>query len=210
MNIRKKLNYPPYTFKFLIYDSVHDKFITDDVIYERYGFDSIYVITLNSEYIGVRQGDSTTVISPNNATNETPFDVKQDRSLFAPIMNFFVRLIICLAIEICIALLFKFRKLELVIILLANLVTQIGLNVFLSIYTFNHGYQPIMVILTYAFSEVAILLIECVAYLIFIKLLDRKRGYEEKSVLRIILYTLTANVASLALGFIILTYVPII
>lgn len=207
--------YPPYTFKFLIYDSVNDRFITDDVINERYAFASTYIITLNNDILTASKdypnsvAEEPRVVSPTT-TGEAPFDVKKDESLFAPIMNFFVRLIICLAIEIGVALLFKFRKLELVVILLANLVTQIALNVFLSIYIFNHGYQPIMVILTYMFSEIAILLIECIAYLIFIKLLDRKRGYAEKSILRIILYTLTANVASLALGFVILTYIPII
>jgi hypothetical protein len=211
----KWVYYPPYTFKFLIYDSLNDRFITDDVINERYAFGSTYIITLNSDILTASKdypnsvAEEPRIVSPTT-TGEAPFDVKKDESLFAPIMNFFVRLIICLAIEIGVALLFKFRKLELVVILLANLVTQIALNVFLSIYIFNHGYQPIMVILTYMFSEIAILLIECIAYLIFIKLLDRKRGYAEKSSLRIILYTLTANVASLALGFVVLTYIPII
>ena len=210
----KWVYYPPYRFKFLIYDSVNDRFITDDVINERYAFGSTYIITLNNDILTASKdypnsvGEEPWIISPTT-TGEAPFDVKKNESLFAPIMNFFVRLIICLAIEICVALLFKFRKLELVVILLANLVTQIALNVFLSIYIFNHGYQPIMVILTYMFSEIAILLIECIAYIIFIKLLDRKRGYVEKSNLRIILYTLTANVASLVLGYLILVLVPI-
>jgi hypothetical protein len=106
--------------------------------------------------------------------------------------------------------LFKFRKLELVIILIANLVTQIILNVLLSVYIYYNGYQVFNVIFIYVISELLVLFIEFVAYNKLIYLIDTKKDYPIKSIKRILLYTVVANVASLVLGFVILTYLPII
>ena len=192
--------YPPYTFKFLIYDSINDRFITDDVIYERYAFGSTYKIVLNDN---ITSGEDIT-----NSVANRPLTVYQQKQIKNEIINFFVRLIICLSIEIAIALLFKFRKLELVIILIANLVTQIILNVLLSVYIYYNGYQVFYVIFFYVISELLVLFIEFVAYNTLIYLVDKKKSYPIKSIKRILLYTVVANVASLVLGFIILTYLP--
>ncbi len=194
--------YPPYTFKFLIYDSINDKFITDDVIYERYAFGSTYKIVLNDN---ITSGEDIT-----NSVANRPLTVYQQKQIKNEIINFFIRLIICLSIEIAVALLFKFKKLELVIILIVNLVTQIILNVLLSVYIYYNGYQVFNVIFIYVISELLVLFIEFVAYNKLIYLIDTKKDYPIKSIKRILLYTVVANVASLVLGFVILTYLPII
>ena len=211
----KWVYYPPYTFKFLIYDSVNDRFITDDVINERYAFGSTYIITLNTDILTASKDypnsvtEEPRVVSPTTS-GEAPFDVKKNESLYGPIMNFIIRLVICLGIEIIVALLFSFRKPELLVILITNVITQIALNAILSVFIYYNGYTIFVVIPIYVLSEFLVFLVESLSYFIFIDKIDAKKGYPIKSTSRIVLYVLFANLASLLIGFLLLTYLPLI
>ena len=198
--------YPPNTFKILIYDTINDKFITDDVIYHKNEFGSVYTLTLTKENINVNKEPGVT--EPKTEINEfkTSFTVEKNNSVGREILTFFVRLAICLTIEILLALLFGFRKLELIPILIVNLVTQIAFNLFLTIYIYFNGFQLLLIIPAYIFFELLIFASESISNTYFIKLVDNKCGIETKKPGMIILYTLVANFASLVLGYMILMF----
>ena len=177
---------PPYEFKILIYDSVNDKFITNNIVYERYAFASTYKLVLSND----------------------SFIVSKNMSFGPELLNFFVRLTLCLAIEIGLAYLFGFRRKELLLFLYTNIGTQVILNVLLTVFIYFDGYQPFGIIGIYVLSEVFILLIESTLHLLFLQRIDLKNGYNLKNPAIIIIYTLLANLLSLGLGFVILTYLP--
>lgn len=88
--------YPPQTFKIVIYDSINDRMITNNEIYSRYRFESRFVLTLN----------------------ETSFTVVKNNDVSKNIAGFFLRLAICLLIELLIALVFGLRRQQLLIVLI--------------------------------------------------------------------------------------------
>jgi hypothetical protein len=194
--------YPPTKFKILIYDSINDKFITDDVIYIKEEFGSIYTLTLSDTINVVKEPG---VDRPAEDVNNS-FVVEKNSTIGRGILAFFTRLIICLAIELLLALLFGFRKLELIPILIVNIVTQVLFNLFLTIYIYFNGFQLLLIIPAYIFFELLIFVSESISNTYFIKLVDKKTDIEIKSSERIVLYTLVANIASLVLGFIIISF----
>lgn len=187
--------YPPDTFKILIYDTINDKFITDDVIYQKAEFGSVYTLTLNENMY----------VSKDASVSES-FSVVKNNNIGREILTFFVRLAICLTIELVLALLFGFRKLELVPILIANIVTQVAFNLFLTLYIYFNGFQLLLIIPAYIFFEVIIFASESIANTYFIRLVDNKCGIEAKKTGMIILYTFVANFASLVFGYLILMF----
>ncbi len=175
---------PPNKFKILIYDSANDSFITNNSIYEKNEFASIYTLTLN----------------------ETSFTVEKiNQGVGNHVLGFFIRLIICLSIEILLALAFGFKKLELIPILIVNVITQVALNVVLAIDIYNNGFNMLS-ILTHSYipMEIAILAIEFLSYFFIFKKFKFQR---ENSInpIRILLYTITANLVSFVGGFVIIS-----
>lgn len=183
--------HPPISFKILIYDSINDKFITDDIIYNRYAFASVYKLVLKT--------DEATL-------TKTPI-VTEQYSVWPEIGNFFIRLTICLAIEILLALLFGFRRMEILLILGVNVATQIILNIILSIFVHFNGVNILALIPFYVLSEILVLLIESCLYLACIDKIDTRFNYRPKNPAIIVIYTFLANILSLGLGFVILRFI---
>lgn len=175
--------YPPDSFKILIYNVDTDKFITNDEIYQRNEFTTVFRLTLD----------------------ETSFTINQLNTFMDDLIGFFVRLVICIAIEIIIALFFGFKGKELIPILIVNLITQVLLNVILTAYIYYNGFQLLMIIPLYILFEFLILMIEFSANAIGIRMVDTRNGLPLKSGGRIALYTLVANLVSLIGGFVIIT-----
>ena len=176
--------YPPYTFKILIYDSINDKFINNDNIYEAYAFESNYILDINGLIL--------------NKNIQIGFQL----------LNFFLRLIICLIIEIIIALIFKINKQRLIIITIANVITQILLNLGLSIFIYFNGLSIFIIIPLYLVFEIAVTLIELFLYIMFIPKIEEKYNLYNINKSKIIAYALTSNLTSFVLGYIILIFVP--
>ena len=84
------------------------------------------------------------------------------------------------------------KQLPYLIILVTNLVTQIGLNLALNLDAHFNGRQPIMIIF-YVFIELAIILVEGIVYQIFLK--RKNNGFNFG-----FLYSIIANVVSFVLG----------
>ena len=177
--------YPPMKFKILIYDSVNDKFITNNEKYERTSFETAFTIELVEE------------------NGVTTFTVKHDHyHLFKVIMGIIIRLVICLAIEIGIAISFKIKKLQLLLVLIANVFTQLILNIVLGIFINTYGLNMMGLIPLYVFIELLVFILEGLIYCIFMKNVNPENKHSIKSLL---LYTFSANIASLVLGFVLLT-----
>ena len=172
--------FPPSEFKILIYDSLNDNFITDDNIYETYAFGSYYTVKLN----------------------EQSFNVERSYNYTKEVLSFVIRLIVCIIIEVGIALLFRIYKQELLVILGANIVTQLALNIILSLYVYNNGAQLLFYIV-YIMLEIIIVLIELFIYYWGINKVGEKYNYKPKSLLLLSLYTLSANIVSFGCGFLI-------
>ena len=177
--------YPPSHFKILIYDSINDRFITNNEKYERTSFETAFTIELVED----------------NA-NMT-FTVKQDHYyLFRVIMGVIIRFIICLTIELGIAFLFKIKNKQLLIVLAANVLTQLFLNITLGIFINNNGLNMWGIIPIYVFSEILIVIIEAVIYCLLINKVDKDNQHKK---LDLIVYAIFANIASIVLGFVLLT-----
>ena len=108
-------------------------------------------------------------------------------------LGFFVRLLTTLAIELGLALLFRFTKKSFLIIAVTNAATQIGLNVGLTLTAHFHGTTPWLVPM-YAMLEAAIVVVEAIIFKKFCK-----RGTNESNQL-VITYTILANILSFGLG----------
>lgn len=177
----------PSIFKILIYDSLNDKFITDNIIYEAYAFNTSYLVELDG------------------------FKVSRNYSYLKEIGLAILRLFICLIIELGLALLFKFRKKELLLITLINIITQGILNAFLAIYIHFNGNIVGMNIITtgiiYLIIEIFIVIIEAILYFIFIPKLEIKNDMPVKTSNYLVLYSLCANIASLIIGYILLIFI---
>lgn len=111
------------------------------------------------------------------------------------ILEFILRLIMTLAIEMLLAYAFKFNKKSLLIIMIMNILTQIGLNLSLNITAYFYGKSPWHFFI-YAFIEIFIVIVEAIIFKIFCR-----RGKEETRNW-IISYTVLANILSFGLGMI--------
>ena len=177
---------PPSPFKVLIYDKTNDKFITDGKIYESYAFYSEFKLNLNND----------------------SFTLEKNKSITSELLNLLLRITLCLIIELIVAIIFKFKKQELLLIALANLITQIILNALLNLVIYYNGFNILLIIPYYIISEIIVLIIETAIYFVFIPKIDNKYNINLKNNTNILGYALLANMISLTLGAIILTFVP--
>jgi hypothetical protein len=173
---------PPKDFKILIYDSINDRIITNDIKYTTYAFSSYYKLTFNNDN----------------------FNVVEDYHYGHEVGSFFLRLAICLLIEIGIALIFKFFGKKLIFIIITNVITQVLLNIALNIYCYYNG-LGFFAYRLYITLEVAILLFEFVAYLFAFNVIPQEKEKQFDSKLKILLYTAIANASSFVGGWIILS-----
>ncbi len=113
-------------------------------------------------------------------------------------VNFFLRLVLTLAIELGILFLFGFRiKATYLLILGMNVITQIALNIVVisEYYTgYSNGYQYLMALIV---GEMLVFLIEAILVTLFIK--------EHKAV-RKLSYSLLANTVSLFVGLLVASW----
>jgi len=174
----------------VIYDSINDNIITDSKEYTREHFNTIYKLTLTSSTYDIDDisYDSFKIDDKSGDTKNL-------------VLGFILRLIICLLIEIIIAFFFKFIKLQYVVVLCANILTQVVLNLTLLLTIKNNGFNESMVYSIYAFLEILII---CIEWLIYILLMNKANKENMVGKLRLFIYSLTANLSSFLLGFIIL------
>lgn len=186
----KELNwmyYPPYSFKILLYYPRLDTYAVSE-IYERYAFDSYFVVDMD----GVEIGSVKTVI-----TAEKSYDFTWE------IISLVCRVVITILLELVIAWVFGLRQKKVITtILWVNLVTQIGLNVLLNIINYNRG--SFAFVGYYVFLEFVVFIVEAALYVV----LFHKNRAVHVSNQRFILYALVANAVSFIGGMGIAQLVP--
>ena len=167
--------YPPTPFKILLYFPETDSFYVSD-IYERYAFDSYFSVDL-SEY------------------STSPITARQSYDYTWEVISLVARIVLTIALELAIALLFGYReKKALGFLAIVNVITQVVLNVALN----NINYRSGSMGFTFAFicMEILVFAIEAITY----KAVLHRYSEKEKVNRRGVTYALVANTASFAIG----------
>jgi len=177
--------YPPNDFKVLIYIPQNNKFFISSFC-ERYAFDSYFSVDVNTMQISS--------VNPVQIIDDS--NVERNYDYFTQVWTLLVRIILTIAIEIGVALLFGYRtKKYLFIIVIANLITQIALNVALNIIAYSNG--PASFIATYAALELLVFVVEALIYISFFSKMQSSLEFKKR---KSIIFSFVSNTVSFAFG----------
>ena len=186
--------YPPENFKILLYYPETETFVSIGS-YERYAFDTYYTVDME----GVRIG--SVEYNENLSTNER-INAYRSYNYRKELLSLAVRILLTIAIEMAVALLFGFRqKKQLQILALVNITTQLLLNLLLNIIHYNAG--PLAFITSYVFFEVILFVLEAGLYCRLLKKVSKR-----KENWYYVLYSFVANSASFWGGYYLATVLP--
>ena len=186
--------YPPENFKILLYYPETETFVSSGS-YERYAFDTYYTVDME----GVRIG--SVEYNENLSTNER-INAYRSYNYRKELLSLAVRILLTIAIEMAVALLFGFRqKKQLQILALVNITTQLLLNLLLNIIHYNAG--PLAFITSYVFFEVILFVLEAGLYCRLLKKVSKR-----KENWYYVLYSFVANSASFWGGYYLATVLP--
>mgnify|MGYP001065611187 CR=1 FL=1 len=144
---------------------------------ERTKFNATYTWDLSETNLSMDQTNAGEVIS-------------EDTVIFS-FLDFLIRVILTIAIELGVLALFKYKKKSsFKFVGFVNLVTQTGLSLFVVIMFYNFG--SLSALITLILGEFIVFTSEFIIYTLFL---------QEKSRLRAGIYALTANFASLTISF---------
>lgn len=168
--------YPPQRFKVLLYFPDTGEFVSSGVC-ERYAFDSYFTASLTGEGLAVRSS----------------YEYRWE------IFSLLVRILLTIAAELLVAILFRFRgKRTYRTLIWVNVVTQVLLNVSLNLINFYSGQM--------AFTFFYVLL-ELVVFAVEGGVLALTLG-EKQKVRKLWLYAFIANACSFALGLALARWLP--
>jgi hypothetical protein len=175
--------YPPDPFKVLLYFPEYDSFVVSGII-ESYSFESYYDVDLSG--IDYRAEGSVNTITPS-----------PQYSTFKDVITIIFRLVMTLAIEVCLALLLKYReKKQILLIVIVNIITQILLNLMVNGVYAEMGFFFSMI--AYVILEICVFIVEAITYFAVMKNLSSKPIKRWLT----IFYALAANFLSFLFGFI--------
>lgn len=167
--------YPPTSFKILLYFPETDTFYVSPV-YERYAFDSYFTVDLSAY-------DTDTILAHQS------YDYTWE------IISLIARIILTIALELGIALLFGYREKKVLgFLAVVNILTQVTLNVALNIINYNSG--ALTFTFSYVLFEILVFAIEAIVYAALLK----KFSSKEQKKGRAVGYAFIANATSFALG----------
>ena len=175
----------PRKFKILLYYPEMDRFTISD-IYDCYAFETYYTV------------DMTGIDPASLEYGEAALSARRSYDYSFEIVALFVRILLTIGIKMAIALLYGFReKKQLQVLVVVNGATQILLNVLLAVFSYKSG--PWAFIVGYIYFEMAVFLIEAVAYCIWMRKVSevprKRRVY--------VVYAMVANAVSFFAGLII-------
>ena len=167
--------YPPTSFKILLYFPKTDTFYVSPV-YERYAFDSYFTVDLS-------------------VCDTDPIMAHQSYDYTWEIISLVARIVLTIALELGIALLFGYREKKVLgFLAVVNIITQVILNVALNIVNYRSGSMSFT--FSYVLYELLVFAIEAVAYSVLLK----KFSSKELKKGRAVGYAFVANAASFAFG----------
>ena len=157
--------YPPQSFKILLYFPESDTFAVSG-IYERYAFDTYYTVDMDGVNIGSVNLDEA------QSTNER-IEAYRSYQWRQEMLSLFTRILITIAIEMAVAIMFGFRnRNQLITLIVINSVTQIVLNLLLNIINYNSGQYAF--IFWYVVFELIVFALEAVIYCRILKKFSKK------------------------------------
>ncbi len=176
-----KWEWPYKKFKVLIYFPNSRTYVVSNVC-DDYAYDSYYEIDMNNIDLG---SDSTVNV-----------DAHRNYNYFREGVQLFIRIIATLLIEMMIAFLFGFReKRQIFIILAANIVTQVALNIYLNIFTYREG-AWLYTLIPLFLGEIVVFILESVLYSLFLNRVATEKKKVGAAVISAIAYAFLANVVS--------------
>ena len=168
--------YPPQRFKILLYFPDTGEFVSSGVC-ERYAFDSYFTASLTGEGLAVR----------------TSYDYRWE------LISLVARILLTIAAELLVALLFRFRgKRTYRTLIWVNVVTQVLLNVSLNLINFYSGQMAFTFF--YVLLELAVFVAEGILFTLLLR--------KGQKVWKLWLYALAANACSFALGLALAHWIP--
>lgn len=190
--------YPPDKFKILIYFPQYDLFAKSEDAYERYAFDSYFTVDVSD----ITDAELS-VTEEIRESDELTIEARESYDFTMEIQSMIIRIVLTIAIEILIALIFGYRdRKSLSMIAMTNLFTQILLNVLLNIINYQSGQYAF--VFHYVWMEMAVFVIEAMIYSRFIDKRNRKTG----KILHPVWYAAVANMTSFAVGIWIAKAIP--
>lgn len=175
--------WPPEVFKIAVYYPDYDILWVSENVYERYAFHSDFRLTLPAVGAGAQDGEVDMVLIKES-------DIPEE------VIGLLLRIVLTIVIELSIARIFGFSsKKQRKVLLRVNLVTQVGLNVLLWVWYYRSG--PLEAMLRLAAAEIVVLIVETVCCLRWLR--------EDESKLRTVGYAVCANLASVLIGFLLLS-----
>ena len=188
--------YPPERFKILLYFPEYNSYAVSGVL-NKYAFDSYFTVDMKGVDV------SASYTGAGSAARISA--VKKSYPWTKELLSLLARIVITIAIEIGVALLFRLKeKPVLKFIVIANLITQVILNVSLNIINYREG--AFMLIIAYFLLELFVFVIEAALYA------ARLNRYSAKhhSPWFCIAYAFAANLASFFAGLALAIIVPFI
>ncbi|WP_028044278.1 hypothetical protein [Candidatus Stoquefichus massiliensis] len=177
--------HPPDEFKVLVYFPESDTYIVSPNSYERYAFKSYYTVSIinHSQNINVT----------TNQVTQTDMTVDKNYIWNEAMLGLAIRMLLTIIIEVIVALMMKINKRrELFIIVGANILTQIILNILLEIFgIYALGYYGAFF---YILFETLIIIIEMNIY---------KKTFHLDQEISIKAYVIVVNILSFIIGFIV-------
>ena len=203
--------YPPQRFKVLIYLPQYDRFIIDDQICERYAFDSYFTVDVsdgNSTVSIDKTENEEDTLSEEYTINEESLEkidleIEETYDFSMEILSLIVRIVLTISVELIIALFFYRRDTKAItVIVLANTVTQIVLNILLNVINYNSGHYAF--IFHYVWMEIVVFVVEAIIY-------TKMIGHENKETGKRYhpwVYSAVANIVSIVIGIWIARVIP--
>lgn len=182
--------YPPDNFKILMYIPATDSYIVSETPLKTFAFKSFYNVSIPYEISNTH--GNTVIVNPVRSYN-----IGQEA------LGLSLRILLTIAVELAIALLFGFRhRKQLKTIALTNVFTQGLLNVLLFAVLYFLG--GLLFLLAYILLEIVVFVIEAIIYMSKLKTVDEK----PIGTFTVWFYSFLANTISLIVGIILTGYIP--
>lgn len=183
--------FPPEEFKILLYFPDTDTFLVSPESYKRYAFDSYFTVDVSGNDLSAASQEDAEIAAVRS------YDYSSE------ILSLMARVLLTIAIELAIALLFGFREKKLIqFIAVVNVITQIALNLALNIINFKMGQWAFSFF--YILLEFVVTVVELILYSSYLK----KYSKGTVSSWKPSVYALTANTASFILGLGLAYWIP--
>ena len=187
--------YPPSSFKILLYYPESGTFVSSG-IYEKYAFDTYYTVDMDGVEIG-------SVVYDTQLSTDERIQAYRSYNYTVELLSLAARILITIAIEMLVGLIFGFRRKKQVLLLLGvNTVTQVLLNTALNVINYCSG--QLAFVIAYVLLEILVFVLEAVLYCIWMRRVSEKpRRWWFYA-----LYALVANALSFSGGLVIAQLLP--